>query len=240
MKILLIGYGKMGKTIEKLAIERGHTIAGKVDVNNMDLLPQLLDDADVAIEFTQPETAYDNILECINSNTPVVSGTTGWLDQYDAASKHTLDNNGALFYSSNYSIGVNVFFELNKYLAKLMNNFTDYDVLTEEHHHIQKKDSPSGTAITIAEGILENLDRKTSWKENSICENNELSIYAKRIGKVYGYHDVQYHNEIDTIKISHNAFSREGFANGAIKAAEWLLDKKGVFGMQDMLGLSKL
>lgn len=240
MKILLLGYGKMGQTIEKLAKVQGHEIVGTIDINNMDTLGSSLSNTDVAIEFTTPDTAADNIKQCISAGVPVVSGTTGWLDRYQEIVNYTAAKKGAFFYSSNYSIGVNIFFELNKYLAKIMNNFTDYEVLTEEIHHTEKKDSPSGTAITVAEGILSNLDRKDKWAENDIRLDNELSIYAKRIGKVFGIHEVQYHNNIDTVRISHEAFSREGFANGAIKAAEWLQHKKGVFSMDDMLGLDKM
>jgi len=240
MKILLIGYGKMGKTIERLALNQGHEVIGKVDINNCDSLVKHLEMAEVAIEFTTPDTAYNNIITCINANVPVVSGTTGWLDKYEVVVSETNRLKAAFFYASNYSIGVNIFFELNKYLAKMMNAFSDYNVLMEEIHHTDKKDAPSGTAITLAEDVISQLDRKTSWICNEPGLENDIGIYYKRIGKVFGIHKTQYHNDIDTIKISHESFGREGFANGALKAAEWLLDKKGVFGMEDMLALDKL
>jgi len=240
MNILVIGYGKMGKTIERLSLEKAHHIIGKIDLHNQSSLKEYLPKADVAIEFSTPETAYSNIMTCIESQVPVISGTTGWLDRFEEVVSATKKNNASFFYSSNYSIGVNIFFELNKHLAKIMNHFNEYDVLTEEIHHIEKKDSPSGTAITIAEGIIENMDRKSSWEENQISSKSELSIYSKRIGKTFGIHEVQYHNEIDSVRISHEAFGREGFASGAIRAAEWIIGKKGVFNMDDMLGLTNL
>tara|TARA_Y100000385_G_C13102122_1_gene645226 strand:- start:2189 stop:2911 length:723 start_codon:yes stop_codon:yes gene_type:complete len=239
MNVALIGYGKMGKTLERLLKEKNHTVVGIVDFENSNRIEENLEEADVAIEFSTPKTAYNNIAVCIRNNVPVVSGTTGWLDQIDDIKKLVTEHEGAFFYASNYSIGVNIFFEVNRYLAQLMNQFPQYDVLMEEVHHTEKKDSPSGTAITIAEGILSNIDKKSNWKENAIPKSDTLPIYAKRIGKVFGDHEVQYHNEVDTLKISHKAFGREGFAHGAISAAEWLLDKKGVFGMNDMLGLSE-
>lgn len=239
MKILLIGYGKMGRTIERIAQDQGHTISGKIDIHNQQSLESSLKESDVAIEFTTPETAFSNILACARAKVPVVSGTTGWLENYDEAVKQINTLGGTLFYASNYSIGVNIFFELNKYLARMMNNFDDYDVLMEEIHHTEKKDAPSGTAITLAEGILENMDRKKLWNLNQIGNSDDISVYSKRIGKVFGIHETQYHNEVDTIRISHEAFSREGFASGALKAAEWIIDKKGVLGMNDLLGLSE-
>lgn len=237
MRILLIGYGKMGKTIERLAKDKGHQIVGTVDIDNEDSLPEMLASADVAIEFTSPETAYQNIITCLRSNVPVVSGTTGWLDKFDDVVAETKRENGTFFYAFNYSIGVNIFLELNKHLAKLMNNFTDYDVLMEEIHHTGKKDAPSGTAISLAEDVVEHLERKKSWLLNEIGSADELGIYSKRVGKVFGIHEIQYHSDVDTIKIAHEAFGREGFASGAIRAAEWSIGKKGVYGMKDMLGL---
>ena len=237
MKVVLIGYGKMGKTLHTLLQKRNHEVVGIVDLENASDLEKIISKGDVAIEFSTPETAYSNISTCIKNKVPVVSGTTGWLEKYTEIEALVEGNKGSLFYASNYSVGVNIFFELNKYLAKLMNNFNEYDLLLEEVHHTEKKDSPSGTALTLANGILDNLDRKISWKENQICEGDDLAIYSKREGKVFGIHKIKYHNMIDNIEIAHEAYGREGFAHGAISAAEWLINKKGVFGMKDMLGI---
>ena len=239
MDVALIGYGKMGKTLERLLLENDDRVVGVVDINNSEELEDIINKAEVAIEFSTPDTAFDNIKTSLINNTPIVSGTTGWLNKYEEVTNLVKEFDGTFFYASNYSIGVNIFFELNRYLAQMMNHFPQYDVMVEEAHHTEKKDSPSGTAITIAEGILEQLERKKKWCENEIQTEETLPIYAKRIGKVYGDHLVQYHNQIDYLKISHGAFGREGFAHGAISAARWLIGKKGVFGMQDMLGLNE-
>ena len=238
MKVAIIGYGKMGRAIEIILSQRGHNIVGIANNESSISLEATIASADVAIEFSTPESAYSNIRTCIKNGVPVVSGTTGWLDKYQGIKKMVNENGGSFFYASNFSIGVNIFFELNNYLAAMMNRFPQYDVMLEETHHTEKKDSPSGTAITLAEGILSELEQKKVWKENEIQQKGILPIYTKRIGKVFGDHSIQYHNEIDTLKISHQAYSREGFAQGAVSAAEWLIGKKGVFGMNDMLGLT--
>ena len=230
----------MGKTIDRLSRDMDHEIIGKINTKNRSTIHKQLLSADVAIEFSTPSTGFKNIMSCIEANVPVISGTTGWLSRFDVIVKETKARNGAFFYSSNFSVGMNIFFELNKFLARIMNNYPDYDILIEEIHHTEKKDSPSGTAINIAGDILERINRKKSWKNNEIGSDAELPIFSKRIGKVIGIHEVQYHNDVDTIRISNESFGREGYAIGAIKAAEWLIGKKGVFGMQDMLGLVNL
>ena len=230
MKIALLGYGKMGKTIEKIAIERGHEVVLKIDENieNFDL-----SQADIAIDFSVPNAAFNNITTCFKNKLPVICGTTGWLANYDKAVEICNQENVAFLYASNFSIGVNLFFELNQNLAKMMNPFSNYSVEIEEVHHIQKLDAPSGTAISLAEQIIQNSSKK-SWKLNR-AEENEIPIYAKRIENVPGTHTVSYKSKIDSIEIKHTAHSREGFALGAIIAAEWLKDKKGVYRMKDVL-----
>ena len=237
MKIALMGYGKMGKTIERLAVERGHEIVLKVDkdIDNADLSQADLSQADVAIDFSVPDAAFKNISACFKKQVPVVSGTTGWLKRYDEAVEICKEQEAAFIYASNYSLGVNLFFELNRNLAKLMQRFSEYNVAIEEVHHTQKLDAPSGTAITLAEQIIENSD-KTGWQLDSAREN-EIPVTAKRIENVPGTHTISYNSEVDTIKIEHVAHSRDGFALGAIIAAEWLQHKKGVFSMKDVLGL---
>lgn len=237
LKIAIIGYGKMGKTIEKLATAKGHTIVLKIDVTNLDeFTPANLQKADVAIEFTRPEYAFNNIVTCLEAGIPVVSGTTGWLEKLEAAKAVCTANNGAFFYGSNYSIGVNIFFEVNRYLASMMNNFSQYDIQMEEIHHTQKLDAPSGTGITLAEGILSQIQRKTHWVNRPANESNELTLTSKRIDKTPGTHTVEYLSDIDTIEIKHTAHSRKGFASGAIMAAEWIQGKKGFFEMRQLLG----
>ncbi|MCY2687307.1 4-hydroxy-tetrahydrodipicolinate reductase [Salinimicrobium sp. TH3] len=230
MKIALLGYGKMGKTIERLAVERGHEIVLKIsdDVEKADLQK-----ADVAIDFSVPDAAFKNITTCFEKQVPVVSGTTGWLKQYDKAVEICNENEAAFIYASNFSLGVNLFFELNRNLAKLMNKFPEYKVAIEEIHHTQKLDAPSGTAITLAEQIMENSE-KTGWQLDKAADN-EIPVTAKRIENVPGTHTISYNSEVDTIKIEHIAHSRDGFALGAIIAAEWLQDKKGVYSMKDVL-----
>ncbi|WP_350292250.1 4-hydroxy-tetrahydrodipicolinate reductase [uncultured Croceitalea sp.] len=233
MRIALFGYGKMGKMLEKLALERGHSIAAKIDLDTKTVDYNCMD---VAIDFSTPDSAYDNITNCFEHNVPVISGTTGWLSKFDEAVTKCNNNKGAFIYASNFSLGVNIFFELNKQLAKMMSGIKDYTISLEEIHHTQKLDAPSGTAITLAEGIIENSDY-TNWKMEDIQEN-EISIVAKRIGKTPGTHTVAYGSKVDNIEIKHTAHSREGFALGAIIAAEWLVDKTGVFTMKDVLNLS--
>ncbi|MBS3993264.1 MAG: 4-hydroxy-tetrahydrodipicolinate reductase [Bacteroidetes bacterium] len=232
MKIALLGYGKMGKEIEKIALHRGHEIVLKVDENTQEYAITL---ADVAIEFSIPDKAVDNIKNCILNQVPVVSGTTGWIQHFDEVKKYCIEQNGAFIYASNYSLGVNLFFELNTQLAKLMHPFKDYQVSLEEIHHTQKLDAPSGTAISLAEQIIKNSE-KTQWSLNPSSEN-DLLITAKREEHVPGTHSVFYKSAVDEIEIKHTAFNRQGFALGAVIAAEWLVDKKGVFGMKDVLGI---
>jgi 4-hydroxy-tetrahydrodipicolinate reductase len=236
MKIILIGYGKMGKEIERLALGRGHEIIAKIDVENQaDLQVLTSSDADVAIEFSNPASAYSNILTCINKQIPVVCGTTGWLEKKAEIETLTKEKNSTFFYASNYSIGVNLFFRLNKMLAQLMAPQKDYDIYTNEIHHLEKKDSPSGTAITIAEGIIDAYVTKDKWVNNEIPASNEVAIWSQRESIIPGTHTVKYISKVDQIEITHEAFSREGFALGAVIAAEWVQDKKGVLGMDDML-----
>lgn len=238
MKIALIGYGKMGREIEKIALQRGHEIVCIIDLNKTGKFdsPEFRG-AEVAIEFTSPESALQNYRRAFAANVPVVSGTTGWLEHLDEI-KAACENDGqTFFYASNFSLGVNIFFALNHYLAKVMNPFPDYDVRMEETHHIHKLDAPSGTAITLAEGILENLERKKAWSLNKTGNKDELEIKAFREGEVPGIHTVVYESEADSIRITHDAKSRKGFALGAVLAAEFTKGKKGFLGMKDMLNL---
>lgn len=236
MKIALIGYGKMGKIIEEIALNRGHEIVCIIDVNNMECFDSKeFQSADVAIEFTQPAVAVGNYRKCFKYHVPVVAGTTGWLEHLPEIKETCEKENQTFFYASNYSLGVNVFFAVNAHLAKIMNKFPAYDVSMEEVHHIHKLDSPSGTAISLAEDILENIDRKTIWKESENVAGDELKITSFRRDEVPGFHAVTYDSEVDTITISHNAKSRRGFALGAVIAAEFIAGKKGFLGMKDML-----
>lgn len=241
MNIALIGYGKMGHEIEKIALDRGHAIPLIIDVGNAAALNETnLRNIDVAIEFTTPETAYGNIVKCISSGVPVVCGTTAWLDRLEEAKALCREKDGAFFYASNYSIGVNILFEINRRLARLMNRYGDYDVTVEETHHTQKKDAPSGTAITLAEGILENLERKQEWVCGVTTVPGELEITAVRRSVVPGTHTVTYESEPDLIAITHIAKSRRGLAIGAMAAAEFLAGKKGFYSMTDLLSLDTL
>ncbi|HEY8934112.1 MAG TPA: 4-hydroxy-tetrahydrodipicolinate reductase [Cyclobacteriaceae bacterium] len=233
MKILLVGYGKMGKIIERVALERGHTIAGRIDIDNQSEIDTA--DADVAIEFSRPEAAFNNVKRVLERGIPVVCGTTGWLNQKPEAEKICLANNTAFFYASNYSVGVNIFFKVNEYLAKLMNGLNDYEITMDEIHHTEKKDAPSGTAITLAEGILKNVNRKKTWVNDEAAQASDLLIKSFRIDQVPGTHLVNYSSAIDNIEIKHIAHSREGFAKGAVLVAEWLKDKKGILNMDDFL-----
>ena len=237
MKIALIGYGKMGNAIEEIAIQRGHIISLVIDLDNShDLTKENLQKADVAIEFTTPETAVNNILECIEAGVPVVSGTTGWLDKIEEVKQKCLDQNSAFLYSSNYSIGVNIFFEVNKKLAELMSK-QDYHVTIEETHHTQKKDAPSGTAITLAEQVFKSIPGKKKWVNDISTNEEDLSIVSYRIDPAPGTHSVKYTSEVDDIEIIHTAHNRKGFASGAVLAAEFIKDKKGIFSMKDVLGI---
>lgn len=237
MKIALIGYGKMGKIIDQLATAEGHEIVLKINKDNLsEFTKDNLGKANVAIEFSRPETAFENVKKCLESGTPVVCGTTAWLDQLEQAKAIAHQNGTALFYASNYSIGVNVFFAMNKYLAKMMESLSQYDVSMQEIHHTQKLDAPSGTAVTLAQGILKELTRKTKWVNRDTRNKEELTIVSKRIDKVPGTHEIRYASVIDDIAIQHIAHSREGFARGAIRAAEWVIGKQGYFEMNDLLG----
>lgn len=241
MKIALIGYGKMGKAIERIAIGRGHEIVCCIDTDNQDDFESAaFESADIAIEFSTPQSAYANYLRAFAKGVPVVSGSTGWLDKLPDI-KHLCDEGKAtFFYSSNFSIGVNIFFALNKYLARLMNRFQQYDVDMTEIHHIHKLDHPSGTAITLADGIIENLTRKTQWTENEAPESNEVRISHERRGEIPGTHIINYESDVDRITISHEAFSREGFALGAVVAAEWMNDKKGFHTMDELMNINDI
>jgi 4-hydroxy-tetrahydrodipicolinate reductase len=238
MKIALIGYGKMGKAIEGIAASRGHEIVLKIDEYNLaDLNKKNMAIANVAIEFTGPHSAYQNVKKVLEFDVPLVCGSTGWLEKLDEIKKLCTERGGSFIYASNFSVGVNIFFEINRRLAALMTLQKDYEVQVTEIHHTQKKDAPSGTAITIAEQILENLKRKKSWV-NQISENTEeLEIISERIDPAPGIHKVKYSSTVDDIEIIHTAHSRQGFALGAVLAAEFIQDKKGIFSMKDVLGL---
>jgi len=230
MKIALFGYGKMGKTIEQIALQKGHTIVLKTSGKSS--LEKIIE-ADVAIDFSTPKAAASNIKFCLERQIPIVCGTTGWLDNYDEIINFCNKCNGAFIYASNFSIGVNIFFKMNEYLAKLMKPWKEYQVTLEETHHTEKLDTPSGTAITLAEDIIKNSDNK-SWNLKKAKKKN-IMITSKRVTNVKGTHTINYQSEIDTISIQHEAKSREGFALGAFIAAEWLVGKKGVFSMKDVL-----
>jgi len=237
MKIALIGYGKMGKAIEEIALQKGHSICLAINSKNpKDLTKEKLSKADVAIEFTTPEHAVDNILLCFNANVPVVCGTTGWNNDLKLVEEHCIKQEGALLYASNFSVGVNIFFEINKRLAALMKN-QDYNLTIEETHHTQKKDAPSGTAITIAEQIIKEIPDKKHWVNKRSGKKEELSILSNRVDPAPGTHAVKYFSVIDDIEIVHTAHNRKGFAAGAVLAAEYLKDKKGIFSMKDVLGI---
>lgn len=236
MKIALLGYGKMGHAIEEIAIKRGHTIVLKINDQNLeDLTKENIQKAQVAIEFTNPDSAVPNILFCLNEHVPVVCGTTGWLDNLKSIEDKSKELNGSFLYASNFSVGVNIFFELNKKLATLLKPHPAYNVAIEEIHHTQKKDAPSGTAITLAEQVIELSDKKNKWVNNESAKENELAITSKRIDEVAGTHSVKYSSAIDDIEIIHTAHNRKGFAEGAVLAAEFIVDKKGIFSMKDVL-----
>ncbi|MEO6220186.1 MAG: 4-hydroxy-tetrahydrodipicolinate reductase [Ginsengibacter sp.] len=236
MNIALIGYGKMGKAIEKIALHKGHDVVLRVNDENLkDLTIENIQKADVAIEFTIPESAVANILLCFHAGVPVVCGTTGWLHEKKLIEEKCRKSGGTFLTTTNFSIGVNIFFEINTNLARLMKSMENYNVQIEEIHHTQKKDAPSGTAISLAEQVIENSLQKTNWANMASDNINELSIISKRIDPAAGTHSVKYSSEVDDIEIIHTAHNRQGFAAGALLAAEFIYDKKGIFTMKDVL-----
>jgi 4-hydroxy-tetrahydrodipicolinate reductase len=238
MKLALIGYGKMGKAIEEIAMERGHTIVLKIaSTNKEELTASNLKKADVAIEFSHPGKAVEHIITCLTAGIPVVCGTTGWLNQFSEIENVCKARNGTFLFASNFSVGVNIFFEINKRLAALLNDQKQYDVHIEEIHHTEKKDAPSGTAISLADGIIDTLERKLKWVNETTDVPEELSIISKRVDSVPGTHRIKYSSSVDDIEIIHTAHNRKGFAEGAIVAAEFLVGKKGIFTMKDVLGV---
>ncbi len=239
MKIALIGYGKMGRTIESVATESGHEIVAKISLENMeDFTQENITKADVAIEFTAPESAYQNLTKLIDWGMPTISGSTGWIEKLPDIERIVREQNGTFLYASNFSLGVNIFFHLNKYLAKMMEKFPQYETSITEIHHTEKKDAPSGTSITLAEQIIEKNNIVDSWVEGRAKDQpTKLGIDSKRIENVPGTHAVLYKDEIDEILIQHTAFSRKGFAVGAVRAAEFVHDKQGIFTMDDVLAI---
>lgn len=238
MRIAIIGYGKMGHMIEEVAVQRGHEIVLKVNIDNTeDFTKENCSKADVAIEFTGPATAYENVKACIDFGLPVVSGSTGWNDKLAQLKEYAAKKKGSFLHTSNFSIGVNIFFEVNKLLAKLMSPHKEYDVSLKEIHHTAKLDAPSGTAVTLAEQVIANLHRKNSWVNHETKKEHELTIISERIDPAPGTHFVKYSSEIDDIEIIHTAHNRKGFALGAVLAAEYISDKNGIFSMQEVLGL---
>jgi 4-hydroxy-tetrahydrodipicolinate reductase len=236
MKIALIGYGKMGHAIEEIASKKGHEVVLRITHKNLhDLSKENIKKADVAIEFTNPDSAVSNILFCLENNIPVISGTTGWLSKIKIVEEKCKEVNGSFLYASNFSIGVNIFFELNKKLATLMKPHPGYEIQMEEVHHTQKKDAPSGTAITLANQIIDVSAQKNKWVNRETENKNELQIISKRVEEVAGIHSIKYLSDVDSIEIIHTAHSRRGFAEGAVLAAEFIIDKKGIFSMKDVL-----
>lgn len=233
MKIILLGYGKMGRTIEKVAINRGHEISARIDIDNQNELDEA--QGDVVIEFSHPDSAFNNITKCLLRKLPIVSGTTGWLDRRSEVIDLCSQVDGTFFYASNYSLGVNLFFKVNEYLARIMNDFPEYEIEMDEIHHSEKKDAPSGTAISLAEGIIKNVARKKNWVSKKTIKADEIYIGSFRIDQVPGTHIVKYASPIDDIEIKHTAHSRDGFALGAVLVAEWAQNKKGVLSMDDFL-----
>lgn len=236
MDIALIGYGKMGKTIEQIAVSRGHRIVQTIDIDNLaDFVPEKMNGAQVAVEFTGPKTAFANVMKCMDMHLPVVCGSTGWYDRLPEAEARCRRENQSMIVSSNFSLGVNIFFKLNRYLARIMNRFPSYDVSIDETHHTQKLDAPSGTAITLARAVIGELDRKTGWQLDRADTPDQIRVNAFRRDSVPGIHTVRYTSEIDDIVITHDAHSRAGLALGAVLAAEYIYDKHGVFSMDDVL-----
>ncbi|KAA6323256.1 4-hydroxy-tetrahydrodipicolinate reductase [termite gut metagenome] len=236
MKLALIGYGKMGKEVEKVALSRGHQIVSIIDIDNQeDFESEAFCSADVAIEFTNPAVAYDNYIRTFKAGVKLVSGSTGWMDKHGDEIKELCTNGGkTLFWASNFSLGVAIFSALNKYLAKIMNNFPEYDVSITETHHIHKQDAPSGTAITLAEGIIENMEHKNRWVKEIAQGRGELPIHSIREGEIFGIHTIRYESPTDSISITHDAMNRGGFSLGAVLAAEFIIDKQGYLGMNDL------
>ena len=241
MKIALIGYGKMGKEIEKIALSRGHEIVSIIDISNQqDFESEAFRSADVAIEFTNPMVAYHNYIKAFNAGVKLVSGSTGWMDEHGDEIRNLCQNGGkTLFWSSNFSLGVAIFSAVNSYLAKIMNQFAEYDVSMSETHHIHKLDAPSGTAITLAEGILSQLNRKDKWVKEEAATQAELPIHSIREGEVFGLHSIRYDSAADSITITHDAKNRSGFALGAVLAAEYTATKEGYLGMSDLFPFLK-
>ena len=239
MKIAIIGYGKMGHMVEEVAAQRGHKVVLKIDINNQqEFNRENISKADVAIEFTGPDTAFNDVMKCLEFGVPVVSGSTGWNNKIEEAKNYCSQNHGSFLHTSNFSIGVNIFFEVNKLLAKLMASQPEYDVMMREIHHTAKKDAPSGTAVTLAEQILSNLPRKKNWVNQYAEKKEELSIISERTDPAPGTHYVKYSSEVDDIEIIHTAHSRKGFALGAVLAAEYISNKKGIFSMKDVLNIT--
>lgn len=238
MKIALIGYGKMGMAIEEIALQRGHEIVLKINIDNLeDNTIENIQQADVAIEFSGPESAFENVIRCFDAGIPVICGSTGWMSLFEEAKQYCNKKEGALIYASNFSVGVNIFFALNKTLASLLAQQPEYDVDITETHHTQKRDAPSGTAITIAEQILERINRKKQWINHQSNDAADLSILSERIDPAPGIHRVRYHSAVDDIEIIHTAHNRQGFALGAVLAAEFIQGRKGIFTMADVLGI---
>jgi len=235
MKLAILGYGKMGKVIESIALERGHTVHLKVNSKNADFSIEELKECDVAIEFSSPDFVITNIYKCFEASVPVVIGTTGWYDSFEQIQNDCINQNQSLLHATNFSVGVNIFYEINKKLATLMNSNKQYNVAVEEIHHTEKLDAPSGTAITIAEGIISSIDDKNNWKNDLNVSNDEVGIESKRIANVPGTHIVKYESEIDIIEIKHEAKNRKGFGFGAVVAAEFIQNKKGIYTMKDVL-----
>lgn len=237
----LLGYGKMGRTIEQIALSRGHRIAWRIDVDSRaDFVPALIRQADVVIEFSRPEAAFENVTECLRAGVPVVSGTTGWLQQLPEAQALCRDLGGALIWASNFSVGVNLFFAINRYVSRLMHGRPEYEPTLTETHHIHKLDAPSGTAVSLANDLIAAFSRKTAWAlAEAGADPAVLPITAIREGEVPGTHTVEWQSEVDTITLTHTAHSRSGFALGAVLAAEWLPGKRGIFTMPDVLGLTE-
>jgi len=238
IKIALIGYGKMGKAIEQIALERGHTIVLKIDLDNAaDLTAANLQKADAAIEFTGPQSAFNNVMKCLEFGVPLVCGSTGWLDKIEEVNRFVQQKNGCFLYASNFSVGVNIFFEINKRLAELMKPHAEYQVAMEEIHHTQKRDAPSGTAVSLAEQVMQRIPRIQQWENQQSKNPNTLPIISKRIDPAPGTHTVSYRSAVDTIEIVHTAHNRTGFATGAVLAAEFVKGKKGIYSMKEVLGL---
>lgn len=238
MRIILVGYGKMGKAVEQVAIQRGHHIVHKIDASNSASLATIRPETvDVAIEFSHPAAAYSNITQCLTQKIPVISGTTGWLDKQEELHACCKAQQGTFFYASNFSIGMHIFFRVNTFLAKLMNQCPEYEVALAEEHHLEKKDAPSGSAITLAEGIIRNIHRKRRWSVAPAQQKDSLGIWVTRKQDVPGTHAVTYAAPSDTLEVKHTAHSREGFALGVVLVAEWMRNKEGIFGMEDFLQL---